>query len=156
MSRPRISRICAVDKLNKGLSSKLMSPLTLALFGSVRIKAVHMVDLPLPDSPTTPTIWPRSTLKLAFETAAIGCSAEPNCTLRSRTVSRGMMVFLQTGTWIEFGVQPIANRTKTQDGNKDRSAWEKRQPPSKTHEGFCVRKHDTPRDAGRLYAKPEK
>ena len=91
-SRPRIACICAADSCIRGCPSKTTSPLTRALSGSERISALHMVDFPLPDSPTTPTISPRSTWKLAPATAATGLPRGPNSTLSARTLRSDMLL----------------------------------------------------------------
>ena len=92
-SRPRSSRICAAVRDNKDWPSNWISPLTRAVTGRERIAALHMVDFPLPDSPTTPTICPASTLKLAFATATMGFSRGPNWTLKSLTDSKDTAAF---------------------------------------------------------------
>ena len=50
--------------------------------------ASAVTDLPLPDSPTSPTVWPGSTSKLTPSTAVNGrVPLRRNTTFRSRTSS---------------------------------------------------------------------
>ena len=52
--------------------------------------ASEVTDLPQPDSPTRPTVWPGRTSKLTPWTASKGsCPWRWNVTRRSRTESRG-------------------------------------------------------------------
>ncbi len=49
-----------------------------------------VTDLPQPDSPTIPSVWPRSTEKLTPSTARTTPSRVKKCVCRSRTSSRAM------------------------------------------------------------------
>src|SRR5829696_8021274 len=91
MSRPRRSRIAFSSSPSRLVPSKLATPSTLLpRLGSRPMIASDVTDLPQPDSPTRPTVWPGRTSKLMPSTAMNGFSpCRVNVTLRSRTDSSG-------------------------------------------------------------------
>ncbi len=60
------------------------------LLGSImRMSALPVVDLPQPDSPTSPSVSPSKMSKLTPATALTQCGPWPNVTVKSRTRSSG-------------------------------------------------------------------
>ena len=91
ISRPRRSRIWAGESRSRSSPSKIAAPSTvLPRVGSSPMIASDVTDLPQPDSPTRPTVWPGRTSKLMPSTALNGSSPRlPNVTRRSRTARSG-------------------------------------------------------------------
>ena len=91
MSRPRRSRMAFSSSASRLVPSKVASPSTLLpRLGSRPMIASEVTDLPQPDSPTRPTVWPGRTSKLTPSTAMKGFSPwRVKVTLRSRTDSSG-------------------------------------------------------------------
>jgi hypothetical protein len=62
MSSPRTSRSSSSEAVSRSLPSNLIEPLMRALRARERpITVSDDTDLPEPDSPTMPSVWPRST-----------------------------------------------------------------------------------------------
>ncbi len=63
MSLPRIVRSSSSDAVSRSLPSKRIDPEMRALRARERpITVSEDTDLPEPDSPTMPSVWPRSTV----------------------------------------------------------------------------------------------
>ena len=102
-----------------------MLPLTTALSGNSPISASAVTDLPQPDSPTRPSVSPRSSEKLTPRTASAG----PRLVL-SRT--RKIVDFdqrrccrsspLPRQPRIEQIAQPVAQQIEAQHRDRDRNA----------------------------------
>jgi hypothetical protein len=69
MRLPRISHICASVSAVSSRPSKRMLPMISAFSGKRPISAITVIVFPQPDSPTTPSVSPRSRLKLTSRTA---------------------------------------------------------------------------------------
>ena len=63
MSLPRIVRSSSSDAVSRSLPSNVIEPEMRALRARERpITVSEDTDLPEPDSPTMPSVWPRSTV----------------------------------------------------------------------------------------------
>jgi hypothetical protein len=66
--------------------SRKIDPDVMARLRRCRPRMAWLVtDLPEPDSPTIPIVWPRSSVKLSPSTALTTPSSVGKCTLRSRS-----------------------------------------------------------------------
>ena len=91
-SAPRRSRSVAADAPTSSRPSNRIDPVTRAEGGSSRGTAMSDTDLPEPDSPTTPSTSPGSTVKPTSRTAWTSPSSEGNVTERPSTSSSAMPV----------------------------------------------------------------
>ncbi len=90
MRLPRSAHSAASGWPSNSWPSKTMLPLTRALSGSSPSKAMAVSDLPLPDSPTRPSVSPAASEKPTSRTARAGPRWVCSSTDRSRTSSSGM------------------------------------------------------------------
>jgi hypothetical protein len=78
MRLPRIWHICFSGRPTSSWPSSLMLPVTWALEGSSPMSDITVIDLPQPDSPTMPSVSPRSSENEMPRTACAG----PRCVCR--------------------------------------------------------------------------
>src|SRR5690606_9871552 len=90
-SRPRRSRSSSPDMVSNCSPANVALPSTLLpRAGSSPMIASDVTDLPQPDSPTSPTVWPAATSKLTPSTARNSLRPLPKVTVRSRTDRSGV------------------------------------------------------------------
>src|SRR6266508_404287 len=94
ISSPRMARISESEKANRSLPANLISPPTILTGGAISLitdKAV--IDLPHPDSPTSPSNSPRLIEKLTPSTARTNPARVGNCVCRFLTSSRWPILY---------------------------------------------------------------
>src|SRR4051794_37848852 len=101
MSSPRICRRSSSDAPIRSLPLKRTVPEMRALRARVRpITVREETDLPDPDSPTMPSVWPRSTVYESPSTALTSPSSVSKWTRRSSTSSSGSAISASSrGSW---------------------------------------------------------
>jgi hypothetical protein len=90
MRSPRSAHISRSGLPTSCWPSNRMLPVTRAFSGSRPMSAITVIDLPQPDSPISPSVSPRSSVKLALRTASAGPRWVCSSTERSRTSSRAI------------------------------------------------------------------
>src|SRR5690349_761205 len=144
MSRPRRSRIWLFDSVNRSTSSNCADPPTSTpRLGSRPMIASDVTDLPQPDSPTRPTVWPGSTLKLTPSTARTGFSPRrPNVTVRSLTSRRAMELPPVLG--IESLAERLTEQSEAERYHDDAERRPDRQRRLDVEVGLRVAQHRAP------------
>src|SRR5690606_29239031 len=113
-SRPRRSRSSFPDMVSSCSPANVALPSTLLpRAGSSPMIARDVTDLPQPDSPTSPTVWPAATSKLTPSTARNCLRPLPKVTVRSRTDRSGVPLESVAGAGVVAGWVVMASSSAT-------------------------------------------
>src|SRR5882762_4787063 len=120
---------------------------------------MHVVVLPLPDSPTSPSVSPSRRVKLTPSTA-LTTRAPPNVkkwVRRSVTSRTGSPAPSQIPCLrIEAHAEPVAEQLGREHDQEDARAREHREPPLARHQrGPRFREHEAPGGLGRRHTDAE-
>src|SRR3954468_6750686 len=137
MRLPRILRIASAGRLSMRCPRRRTSPPAMRPGGSIRpITAVPVIDLPAPDSPTTPRISPGA---MSNDTSSIAVSVPRrvgNSTLRLRTLRTGTVIgaigehrLALSQARVQGIAQPVAEQVHRQHECRQRDAGKDRDPP---------------------------
>src|SRR6478736_763417 len=122
ISSPRIVRRRLDEALRRSSPRNSTSPVEVANFESLSpITVRHVTLLPDPDSPTMPSTWPGSTLKLTPSTAFTTPSSVLNSVRRSRTSRRGSLIarsLREANPWIDPRVEDVNHEREDDDGDR--------------------------------------
>src|SRR5262245_28286106 len=134
-------RIAPLSSLTRSVPRYSIDPPTiLAPGGSRRRMDCTVVVLPLPDSPTSPSVCPSSSVKLTSSTAftrRLPPSAR-KCVSRCETRSRGAVMSEVPQMRVELHPQPVADHVRRQDQQHDADAGPGNQPPLALHQGVTL------------------
>src|ERR1035437_4455402 len=156
MSRPRSSRIEASGSFVRSSALKRTWPFSMcpAGCGRRRMTARFVTLLPLPDSPTRPSVSPSSRSKETPFTAWTVPSWVRNRTIRSRTDRRATPLPLQAR--VESLAQAVAQEIEADGAEDDNRAREEDEVRSRLQEATRVGQHLAPLgDPGVARAEPQ-
>src|SRR6266849_3816893 len=155
-SLPRNSRISSSVIWATSFSPYRIRPLVIFPGSGIsrRIESAVIV-LPDPDSPTMPTISPRSTSKLTPSTALTTPPDVKNWTRRSWTLRSGARA-LSPHPGIERVAQPITQPVESHQGQRERDGRSEQDVWGEVHAVIAVRSHGSPGGSGWWKAQPEK
>src|SRR4051812_35593255 len=129
MRRPRIRRIASGRRLSMRSPFSRISPPAMRPGGSISpITAVPVIDLPAPDSPTTPSTSPGAMSKDTPSIAVKRPRRLRNWTLRSRTLRVGSVI-PSPQLRVEGVAQPVAQQVDRQGQDRQGQAREDGDPP---------------------------
>src|SRR6185295_12328541 len=155
MRAPRTWRIASASLTPRSSPSSRMRPAVIRPGGGTsRMMDSEVTLFPHPDSPTSPSTSPRSTVKLTRSTARSGPVAVRNSVTRSSTWSSGGTE-LDLQPRVEGVPQPVPEEVHREHGQHDREAGEGGEPPRGRDVVAAVREHPAPRRGGRLDAEAE-
>src|SRR5262245_25848575 len=155
MRAPRTRRMASSSLSSRSSPSRRTRPAVMRPgAGTSRMIDSDVTLLPQPDSPTRPSISPRSIEKLMPSTARTAPALVSNCVRRPSTASNATALDLEPR--IERVAQPVTEQVDGEHGQHDREAGKRRQPPRRRHVVAAVGQHPSPRRRGRLDAEPEK
>src|SRR5476651_257744 len=127
MRRPRISASRLSDCVSRSSPSNITRPATIFAGGGARRSNVRLETvLPLPDSPTMPSVWPDATWKSTPSTARTTPSRVWKWTLSPSTASSGAGSAADTG--IERIGETVGQEVEAQHGHEDRSPRHQARP----------------------------
>src|SRR5689334_20931563 len=122
----------------------IVPPSTRALGDRIPSTARASVVLPQPDSPTSPMIWPRPTLRLTASSTRAGPSSVPKLMLSSETSSNASTVMGAPEARVEHVTQAVAQKIETHHHGKDGEARGERVPPGLRQEFAGLGDHAAP------------
>src|SRR5664279_2541 len=122
-SRPRRSRMASNDNESRSVPSNCTVPeIVVPRAGSNLMIASDVTDLPQPDSPTRPTVWPGATSKLTWSTAVNGATPlRLNWTVRSSTCSNAVIAGSPPVLRVDGFAERLAEQGETQHHDDDRA-----------------------------------
>src|SRR6478609_2485233 len=128
-SRPRRSRIASSGSDSRSVPSNCTVPeIVVPRLGNSRMMAIDVTDLPHPDSPTRPTVWPGATEKLTLSTAVNGATPfRLNCTVRSSTSSRAVISSSPPVLRVDGLAERLAQQGEAEHDDDDRPGGPERQ-----------------------------
>src|SRR5471032_2656545 len=125
--RPRISASRLSDCARRSSPSNITRPATIRAGGGASRSNVRLETvLPLPDSPTMPSVWPGATWKSTPSTARTTPSRVWKWTLSPSTANSGARSGADTG--IERIGQAIGQKVEAQHGHEDRGTRHQARP----------------------------
>src|SRR5262249_18308324 len=164
MGRPRMWRNWRwLFRVRSSPSKRTLPPTMRPARGKSPTIERHVVVLPLPDSPTSPSVSPWLSAKLTRSTA-FTTRVPPKvkkCVWRSATcriaVMRTRRALQIPQLRVEPNPEPIAEELGRENDQEDTGAGEHRQPPLADHQGRArLREHEPPGGLRRRHTDPEK
>src|SRR6478609_9413766 len=157
-SRPRRSRMAFSGSFSRSVPSNSTVPATLfPRLGSSRMMASEVTDLPQPDSPTRPTVWPGATWKLTPSTAFIAATPRRlKVTVRSVTESSASISASPPALGVDGLAQGLTEQGETQRDDDDGDRRPERQPGVGVDDVLRLAEHLSPFGLGHvLRSQPE-
>src|SRR6266852_3352141 len=156
MSCPRISRISPSETLVRSRPLKMTLPLTIFPGRWRRMTLRAVTDLPLPDSPTMPSVSPGLSSNETPSTALTSPSLVLKTVWRSCTSRR---VSLICGGATSAGIESVSDRVpenvRGEHRHKDRDPREHHQPSRVEEIALGIGEHVAPARGRRLDAEPQ-
>src|SRR5580698_6860324 len=140
-------------------SNQISPPSTDAPLGRMPMMARMSVDLPQPDSPTTPRMRPRSSSSPTSSSTRATPSSVRIDTFRPRTESSGIMAPHSSrppDAGIDEVAQPVAQKVEAHDRDQDGEAGEGRIPPGARQVGAAFGDGEAPVGRRRRRAHAQK